>query len=825
MRCTNRFFVLASALLLTATACGSEGRDSTASLGIDSFACEPRVDPQGASCSWQINADGPVACSLSADGAAAVEIADCVETRTTLVPIATAGVTTVELTAHAGEVALTRSVTVDLASTRQTPPSIKSFSATPTTGGVPLDVSFHWEIGGTRPLRCELDFDGDGVSDQAIDRCTSSSVANHRYVEVGSHAARLVVKDGRGYAAERTVAIEVTEPRAPEIDSFSATPTSGEAPLDVAFAWSITNPDGGAMTCRVDFDGDGTPEETIEDCTSSSHASNVYAEGTFAPVLAVENGDGLSARATASIVATAAAPAPEPTPDPTPSPAVGDLSIARTEWGQSVIKSQLVLVGGKEVLLRAYVLGNNGGITGTKVGARVYLGSQLLGTLQLTGPDTAPTSVDTSSLSKQYTALVPAAWVAPGMTVVVDADPDDAVPETNESNNSLTLQPTVRETNPLPITAVPVVWSGKTGRVVDVKQRVTQLWPLHDIAVKTHAPYTYTPSGSYSWSELLSDLGALRRADGSSRYYVGFVPGQPATGTVGIGYVGSPTCAVKDDSSATPDIVAHELGHNFGLDHAPCGTTGDANYPYSNARLGTQGWDYVRQAIVAPTSAYDVMSYCDPDWVSDYNYEKVQSWLQAHPPVAPTAAMALGGTAASFPRSEAFVVSGVMTPGGIVLRPVQRLEVSEEQPEAGEYTLRAWTAKGETTVPLAFEELDHGEAGERHFTAVVPTGDESLLGIEILQDGTPIHEEVSVDAPASAPTVEDLGNQLEITWDASVHPWAAVAFIDAEGEHATLALHLRGGHAVLPIGKLASSGTFEVSVSNGLDARRFVFER
>lgn len=71
------------------------------------------------------------------------------------------------------------------------------------------------------------------------------------------------------------------------------------------------------------------------------------------------------------------------------------------------------------------------------------------------------------------------------------------------------------------------------------------------------------------------------------------------------------------------NTFAHELGHNLGRDHAPCGTEGDTNYPYPEASIGVWGYDPVGGVLKDPALFKDLMGYCEPNWVSDYTYEGV----------------------------------------------------------------------------------------------------------------------------------------------------------------------------------------------------------
>ena len=87
--------------------------------------------------------------------------------------------------------------------------------------------------------------------------------------------------------------------------------------------------------------------------------------------------------------------------------------------------------------------------------------------------------------------------------------------------------------------------------------------------------------------------------------------------SVGLGYAGG----------RTAETMAHELGHAHGRRHAPCGNASqiDASYPYEGGLLGSWGWDGVE--LKPPSSTGDIMGYCTPKWISDYQlaalYERV----------------------------------------------------------------------------------------------------------------------------------------------------------------------------------------------------------
>ncbi|WP_119316682.1 leishmanolysin-related zinc metalloendopeptidase [Calidithermus terrae] len=127
----------------------------------------------------------------------------------------------------------------------------------------------------------------------------------------------------------------------PTIGSFSRTPSSGPAPLQVTFSWSISDPDGNALTCKLDVNNDGTFEYTLSNCTSSSTRQHTYnAAGSYVAKLVVSDPSGLEDSATVSI--TVNPPADDPyditlrfTGSPTPSQQAA-FEAAAAKWEQVI---------------------------------------------------------------------------------------------------------------------------------------------------------------------------------------------------------------------------------------------------------------------------------------------------------------------------------------------------------------------------------------------------------------------------------------------------------------------------------------------------------
>ena len=291
------------------------------------------------------------------------------------------------------------------------------------------------------------------------------------------------------------------------------------------------------------------------------------------------------------------------------------------------------LVAGEDALLRVFVTAAMETAEGIpEVRARFYLNGSERHVVDIPARSTPiPTEIVEGDLSKSANAEIPSRIVQPSLEMVVEIDPDgvlDAslgVPGRIPQEGRLAIE--VREMPVLDLTVIPFLWSSDPdsaiiglveGMAADPEGHVLLgdthvLLPVGDIDVTAHAPVASTTNNAY---DLLVQTHAIRVLERGGGYYMGMMSGV-VTAAGGVACAG----CWSNFSRTNSGTIAHELGHNMYLDHAPCGDAGqlDPSFPYPAGTIGAWGYDFSSARLVPPTRK-DHMSYCDPAWTSDYHF-------------------------------------------------------------------------------------------------------------------------------------------------------------------------------------------------------------
>ncbi len=590
---------------------------------------------------------------------------------------------------------------------------------------------------------------------------------------------------------------DAPHPTSPAITGSIAITVSG-IPAGSAAAITVTGPNayGHTVSASTTLDGLALGTYTI------TAANTIAGTTTYVPAPASQSVtlSNSSSAGTAAVSYTASARG------------VVDLSIAALyiTQGAQTRSGAVPLVAGRAGLLRVFVVADRPNAVRPTVRARFFAADSLVSTVTIAAPaQSVPTAVDESSLTTSWNYLVPPSLLRPGLSVIADVDPENEIDEGDEGDNvfpssesGLALSVNIVPTFSMEL--VPVLDTAGTPRVGNISTAneaaflaaTMNVHPLAQYDAEVHATYTadaaalVSTNGNGAWGDILSQMLALRTMEGSGRQYYGVVKAPYRSGIAGIGYVGLPAAVGWDDAGSAPWIAAHELGHNWGRSHSPCGgaSNPDPSYPYANGRTGTTGYDIAFGVLHAP-SEFDVMSYCHPEWISDYTYAGVLAYRQA--------SAAIAERANASPRQPCLVVWGRIVSGRVLLEPAVEMVTRPQLPEGrGAYTLRGTGARGAELFALSFDAglVADLPREERHFAFAIPLSRVrgTLAALELRGPAGSAHlasrtmtsaapgngapSNASATRLTSARVITDrvAAGRLRVTWDATRYPLAVI---------------------------------------------------
>ena len=407
------------------------------------------------------------------------------------------------------------------------------------------------------------------------------------------------------------------------------------------------------------------------------------------------------------------------------------------------------LVAERDAILRVFLTAPaRGNAPVPPVLARFYAGAEEVYSVEIPakpGPLVADTVIDEGELAVSANVRIPGSLLRPGLKMVVEteADPWFGIPPRWPVEGTASLD--VRAVPTMELTVVPFLWTEDPDSSVvaavqdmaadpeghEVLRRSRALLPASDWSVTAHEPvWTDIRPTFDNGSVILSRTGAIRALEGGRGYWMGTIAGG------GRAWIGGWTSV----SGLWGPTIAHELGHNMSLWHAPCGNPlyVDAAFPDRSGKIGawgysldgedTERWSGFAADEVVPPHTPDVMSYCGPRWISGYHFRNALDHrlrVEASAPAArrgPIRTLMLwGGTnAATGPYLEsAFVVDAA---------PVL-------PDSAGGYTLAGWDAGGRAlfSVSFAMPVVADAEEGAGGFVYTLPArpGWEALTSVTL----------------------------------------------------------------------------------------------
>lgn len=535
-------------------------------------------------------------------------------------------------------------------------------------------------------------------------------------------------------------------------------------------------------------------------------------------------------------------------------PALLDLHIEKVQLTQSTqtLDNTVPVVAGKNGLIRVFPLANQVNTASPLV--RVNLlndGVPVHGYPKLiAAPGTGvPTTLDESSLTSSWNLAVAGADLTTptgsGFSVVAEVDPSALIPEVDKNNNSLKVSLDVRTVPVFRITLFPVVLSNGTGNVKETNKvewvdRLARMFPVAGTDIQVGSPFTPSvtslASDGTGWSQLLNDLAVKHAIDANAgRYYYGAVHAPYTSGIIGMGYVPSSAAdsyflrtAVGWDATGHrdgdnfPEVLAHEVGHNMGRSHAPCGSPAgpDSAYPYPGGGLGTWGYDSALGSLYSPLTATDIMSYCSPNWVSDYTVKGIIAFRNG------SDGFRISGEDEASSSPSALVVNTLIVRGSApetgpaMFLPAFRTRAQPTVlPTTGDYSIQCLDPEGTILyrTPVNMVEVGCGELRVRHFVATLAMAPEQLDAldeVDLIKGGEVLARQRAagsrnLDLAATRPEVRRLDpHHVEILWDSSIYP-AALVRDAGTGEVVAILAH---GRQTLE----SSMRVLEVVMSDGL---------
>ena len=421
------------------------------------------------------------------------------------------------------------------------------------------------------------------------------------------------------------------------------------------------------------------------------------------------------------------------------------------------------LVAGEDALLRVFVTATRATDKSLPpVRATFYRNGTETYVVGISGKSASiPNEVTEGDLAASVNAEIPGRVVQPGLEMVIDIDLQGTLgssPDvTKRIPKSGRLAIDVRAMPVFDLTVIPFLWSPAPDSSIEELTRgmaqdpeghsllgdTRTLLPIGELDVKAHASVLSSTNNAY---DLLRETKAIRAMEGASGHYMGMMAGNITGGAAGVAHLSGRVSF----SGVNASTIAHELGHNLSLSHAPCGATAylDPSFPETNGSIGAWGYDFRGDGRLVPPNRRDLMSYCSPKWISDYHFTNALSFRLR------TAATGGLSSLASAPARALLLWGGVDASGAPFLEPAFVVDAPASLPRStGEHEIIGRTGGGGELFSLSFSmpEVADGD-GRSSFAFILPAQPEwsdRLASITLSGPGGVVTLDKETDRPVT----------------------------------------------------------------------------
>lgn len=579
---------------------------------------------------------------------------------------------------------------------------------------------------------------------------------------------------------------------------------------DLQINWQLTNTTQD-LVCEIYIDLQGqqprTPLSLVDNCGSITSTSFITAFSNAPVSLKVWDHFGSSKLFSASVTTESHA---------TP-------YLYSYDWGQTIVKNDSRLIPNKAALLRLHILGNQS-IPVPDIQIQALLNNT---TTPLTSikPSQLPVNKSFNNLHQNYRVTIDKSLMQPGLVINVTVE-----------GIAKTITPNFGVDNKLNITLVPIQIENTLGIIPSqnaIRDAFLETWPFSEINLRNRLPYTSTATTAEDMENVLYEIQELQIMDGDNSHYYGVFSSNiydlfDFNGFGGIAFIGD-TTAIGSDSDPDLSIMLHEMGHSFSLQHVNCGEpdTYDPLYPYNTNSIGSLGITNNLSLLIQPNNYRDMMSYCQPEFVSDYSYEKAQDYLEQHPSQEfNLTSMRLQKTES--PVQKNLFISGVIHPQSAELRRLIPLARTSTANQSGQYELRIYDNQQIQHHYFDTKEIDHIQNSGKFFSLIIPYTE--ITSLEIWKEEQLLYREnktaptgissVQYRKTNTTPVITQTASNVCLDWDNKKYNSATLILNHDEGQ-STIFMDTGNPHHCIDFDNIPGANQWHIVLRKGLQLDEF----